>query len=335
MDGSEHVVPVPSSRPEDTTSEAFRAWREALWEQHPVVIWNAEFLLPTPPLTEVAKLVSEDIYYGRSGTGFWGETRFGKSSAIRYLIARVRETFQQVSVLRITADLRTRPTDTGFYGDLLDTAGFPLKKGRTASDRRQQVKSVYLSLGRNGDGRRLIVFVDEAQNWSEAEWTWLKTIQIHLAENLISMVVISFGQEQLVQRQNALKESGRKDLTERFLRRMHRFRGIDDAPALGKVLALFDSTLFPMEGGVPFTEFFFPLAFKSGFRFAQESRRCVDAFLGLRGQQEIGMEWIALACKYFLTEYSEEDRSGWTGDADHWRRAVRFSDWGNDDDSDA
>lgn len=335
MDGSEHAVPVPPIRPDDTTSEAFRAWRDGLWEQHPVVVWNAAFVLPTPPLDEVANLVAEDIYYGRSGTAFWGQTRFGKSSAIRYLVARVRETFKQVNILQITADFRTRPTDAGFYGDLLDIANFPLKKGRTASDRRQQAKGVYLSLGRNGDCRRLIVFVDEAQNWSEAEWTWLKTIQIHLAKNQISMVVISFGQEQLLHRRSALKESGRRDLTERFLRRMHQFRGIGDARAAAKILGLFDTTPFPIENGVPLTEFFFPLAFKSGFRFAQENQRCLDAFRELRGQQEVGMEWIALACKYFLTEYASEDRSGWAGDADHWRRAAAFSDWGegNDDDN--
>lgn len=330
MDGDERTASVV--RPGDTTSEDFRAWRDSMWEQHPVVTWNAEFLLPTPAIEEIGELVSSDIYLARSGTAYWAKTRFGKSHAIFYLINRIQETFNKVPIIRIDAKFNAQPSKLAFCHDLLKASHFALREARTGSGRGEQAMDLFLSIGKNGDGRRLVVFVDEAQNWSEAEWTWLKEMQVFLYANLILMVVIPFGQEQLLHRRTALKQSGRKDLIERFLSRCERFRGVVDVSDARRIMGSFDTTDFPLGSGVSLSEFFRPKAFHAGWRFAQECQRSIDAFLTAGGTQEIGMEWIALAWKYFLTEFSDEDQSGWAGTQAHWQKAVKFSGWGHDDD---
>lgn len=309
---------------------AFLSWRNTLWDGHPVVIWDRSFLLPTPALEENGEIVSSHIYAGRSGVGFKAKPRFGKSRAISYMVDRIRESFPKTAIIAAEAYFSTHPTDAGFYGSMLDAARFVLRKGRTATDRRKQVQDLYLTRAKGGDNRRLIVFVDEAQNWSEYEWTWLKAIQNHLTENGIAMVVVSFSQEQISERRDALILSGRTDLTDRFLRRIHKFRGVQTLEDFQMIFALFDTTRFPLPNGPSFSEFFFPEAFRAGWRFKNESELAHKAFSGSASSIEIGMEWVALAVKHFLTEFSEDDSPGFTGNEERWREAIAASDWGGD-----
>ena len=316
--------------------DAFIAWREEIWDLHPVVVWDRSFLLPTPVITESGKLVSSDVYNKRTGTGFVSPPRMGKTSCLLSMVESIREAFPATAVLFMEAYLSSNPTENAFYADMLKGAKFPLRHGRTGAERREQAKDLYLALGKDGDNRRVVLFVDEAQNWGECEWTWLKAVQTHLWRNGIALVVISFGQPQLIERRNSLIQTGRRDLTDRFLRRLRAFRAIRTLSDAEAIFKLFDETRFPESTGVSYSEFFFPQAFRAGWRFKHESKLALQAFIG-NGPKEkinIGMEWMALAIKHFLTEFTDCDSAGWKGTVEQWQEAVASSDWFDNDDID-
>jgi hypothetical protein len=49
----------------------------------------------------------------------------------------------------------------------------------------------------------------------------------------------------------------------------------------------------------------------------------------------VGMEWIGIILRHFLTEFGDQDSAGWCGRPEHWKEAVAASDAADPDETDA
>lgn len=312
------------------TLQSLLARQEELWPLHPVVMWDERFALPTPSLEEVAEIVSQSIYALRSGRGFFAAPRYGKSTAIRYLSKCIRETYPNVPVLILEAVPSLRPSESDFYGDLLDAAGYKLRPARIPRERRKQLVNLLWTLPKSRSERRIVLFIDEAQEYGEHHWGWLKAVQNQLVRAGVSLIVFPFGQLELEHERSALKASGRDDLVTRFMRRLYEFRGVASEDDLRSVMAIIDELgRFPRPNGWTFTQFFFPRAFGAGWRLGKEAPRAWQAICEAQlhhARGGVGMEWIGIMLRHFLTEFSDQDSAGWSGGPEHWRESVAASD---------
>lgn len=337
LDSASITLDLEGAEPELNTDvgapgslERLLAVRDALWASHPVVTWDERFALPTPTLDFVAKVVSSSIYSRRSGRGFCAPPRYGKSTAIRYLTESIRQAFPNVPVLVAEAAPSLRPSEGDFYGDLLDAAGYAMRPARVPRERRKQLVNLLWTLANTRGERRLVLFIDEAQEYGEYQWGWLKAVQNHLTRLGVSLIVFPFGQLELEHERSALSTVGRTDLVTRFMRSLVQFPGIKTDEDLEQVLAVFDELgRYPRKEGWTFSQFFFPKTFDAGWRLVNETSRAWQAITQLNLHRKpggVGMEWIGAMIRHFLTEYVDEDRAGWKGTSKHWEEALAASD---------
>jgi hypothetical protein len=319
------------------TLKRLLARQKGLWALHPVVRWEPTFFaIPTPALLKAAEIVNQSVFACRSGRAFHGSPSFGKTTAIRYMIRCINDAYPDIPVFFTECSHRKFTSELRFYADLLHGANYFGHKATVVDDRRDQVVNMYWSAVAGNKEQRIVLFLDESQNLTVDEWSWLKTIQNRLRRERVHLIVIPWGQNELVHERTAMIACGRMDLVKRFLRKTIRFEGIGDVDALRSVMCVLDEEgRYPTPNGWTFSQFFFPRAFDSGWRLASEADRAWTAFERVRvatGQSDVAMEWISIAIRHFLLEFSMDDRAGWCGGDEQWKLAVEATDMAEDDD---
>ena len=312
-----------------TDVETFIEQRKQLWDLHPVVPWNCEFVLPTPSIIAASDEISNSVFLNRSGSGFAAPPRVGKTRAIKYLAARVREVFGKAPVICLEASHNLRSSEVNFFGDLLTAADYLSIKIKNGKDRRNLVVNLYFTMAAVDDNHRFVIFIDEAQNFTFNEWAWLKEVQNLLQEKGIELIVIPFGQKELEHVRSALICAGRTDLQLRFLRRISVFKGIASEKDVSDVFQIFDYSRWPKDIGPFYSEFFFPRAYRAGWRLEKEASTAWKAFWpgGAPKGAEVGMDFLAAALRFFLTEISAHDSVTWCGSTTIWAQAVAAAGW--------
>ena len=303
--------------------------RETLFKQHPVVVWDDLFAVPTPELIRQSEIVSLSVSRGQGGRAFAGEPRAGKSRFVGYVTRCLREhaDFSHLPIFCFNATYSTRPSELDFYGELLSATGYRMTKLRPAKERQNQcINHLLQAAARSGD-RRIVLFVDEAQVWS-LEWTWLKGVDTALATHNVKLIVIPVAQPELAHVKTTLVQANRQDLAARYLRRIVPFRAVDGERKLKEIFASFDRIQYPVDNGCALSEFFFPRAFNAKWRFAGEAPKAWSALCnaGLRSEtQTFGMEAVAFAIQHFFIEFFELDCVGFEGTQAQWDEAAEVA----------
>jgi hypothetical protein len=186
---------------------------------------------------------------------------------------------------------------------------------------------------RNVGGDRFVIFVDEGQNWSELELTWLRDVTNQLDKESINVLVVMFGDQSLQRLRNELVAKGRHDLLGRFFLRLVEFPGLRGVDELRMVLAIYDSAdkyEYPLGSGISYSRFFLPRAFENGWRLASEAESMWAEFVSAGGRnnfevKEVGMHWVGLSVRQILFSLHAEDRPGFVATSRQWAAAVRSS----------
>lgn len=323
------VVASPSDAVADRIA-LVTALRESLFKQHPVVVWDDLFAVPTPELIRQSDIVSLSVSRGQGGRGFAGDPRAGKSRFVGYVTRCLRDhpDFCHLPIFCFNATYSTRPSELDFYGELLAATGYRLTKLRPAKERQGQCINHLLQAAQRCGDRRIVLFVDEAQVWSLLEWTWLKGVDTALAGQNVKLIVIPVAQPELAHVKTTMIQAHRQDLAARYLRRIVPFRAVDRESKLRKIFEAFDRIQYPLDAGCALSEFFFPRAFNAQWRFASEAGAAWRALCnaGLAGEvQSFGMEAVAFAIQHFFVEFFELDRVGFQGTQPQWEEAAEVA----------
>lgn len=316
-----------------TSSDTPRAPRPSasdlrLLSSHPVVCNRAR--LPTPSIQRAYAEIAESVAERDGGVSFVAFSRFGKTFAISVLADQLAEAFPDVPVLCTNATEHNLFSETTFYSELLQgCARAPVGQGKARELRNKLVRYMW-TLAESRGSDRIVLFVDEAQNWTEPELTALRDISNDLAlfANVVLLVNL-FGAPSLANTRAALLQAGRTDLVGRFMVRQYEFQGITsvyDFAATAKCYDEVEISMYPPGSGVSFSEFFMPLAFRDGWRLEHETPLVWECFQQAArphgGVKQIGMKWIAVSIRRFLMDQSEWDRAGFRGDAKMWEEAI-------------
>lgn len=307
--------------------------REEAFIAHPIVTDKAKF--PTPSIKSAFDVIRNAIIQRDPGIAFTADPRFGKTYAIDVLEQFIPESFPEIPIFRSNAKQHQRPSEKALYNDILQDFGFDSTGSGSAASRRNQIVNLMISASQAMNSDRILLFVDEAQNWHENELTWVRDISNDLALSEIRLITAMFAHPELRTIRNTLLKR-RTDLIGRFLVRPHVFRGVQALDQIKEIFSLVDdpdSSSYPIGSGISYSLFFLPNEFdKLGWRLANEATPCWNAFVKqmqkFGGHYEIGMRWLIAALRTWLLSHWEYEHGELPRDMDLWDKAVECSDFG-------
>jgi len=331
--------PTDAAREADAALESLRRGalepgetRDHLYENHPLT--KNEVAVATPPLKAAYEVIQDVVVHRDSGTCLLAAFRVGKTTAIEAAVLELTRTFPNLPVGIAFAKAHDAFTQGVYFSDLLQDFGHAGALRGTAQEKRLRVLNMFITQARQFGSDRYLLLVDEGQNWGEAQLTWLRDLANDLQAKQVRLITVTFGQttEMLALRERLLSRA-RTDLIGRFLLTPREFHGIRNLEELYETLAAYDDpnqSEYPLQSGISYTEFFMPMAWKSGWRLAKEAGamwtelRAVAARKN-QSQCNIGMNWIGGAIRNFLFSQLPHDGAGFAGTPELWAHAVQAS----------
>lgn len=282
----------------------------------------------TQSIKESFLIISAVIKFKRPGCAFSAKFRSGKSTALLMIKEQLPTVMPQVAYGLISAKDHDAVTERVFWGDNLIARG--LVTDGTAQERQNRLRAAIISACIQAGGKHFCLLIDEAQNWGNREYTFLRDLTNQLRDqDGYTVTTIAFGDPRLDETSSTFREK-RKDLWARFLMKLHPFYGIRNFGDLEYFLAEHDSAKrceYPAGSGISFTEFFLPSAYESGWRLKSQAQCVWDAFTRAAAKVncqviDIGMQWVGEAVIHFLITQMSNDVPGFVASSESWDEAV-------------
>jgi hypothetical protein len=283
---------------------------------HPAMLQS--YILATPSINEAYKHVSRCIRTRIPGSLVYAVTRYGKSYFIKYAMAMIAQDFPGIVALSFGCVKRRKPSESGFFSLLLESAGHAKCTG-SVSDKRGRFQHKLLDLLKKSKQRRLVLFADEAQKLELEEYEWLREVHDELERKGSRTTTFLVGQPKLVNRKNSFRTSGEAQIVARFMIEEARFHGLRSRNDVQVCLRGYDTSIFPVGSEWSFTRFFVPKAWSAGYRLencATDVWSCfheVHKELGVPTGFEIPMTYFARSVEHLLTDIAP--------DVDDWAAA--------------
>lgn len=282
---------------------------------HPLL--RQDYTVFTPPISRIFDQLREWIDSRTTGAYVYGRSRIGKTRAVRdWFPSMIKEHYgDRVTVLRCVHTQSPTTSQNQFIRALAQGACIPFKATTRGGPLETDIGNVVTDLGLRTAYRQVVLLVDEAQYLTEREFHVLCNVQNRADEARVKLTVFTIGTQQMNQSQRVFAMGGNLHLATRFLARHARFPGIASVAELRFVLRSYDeSTEWPAESKQSFTAYFFPEAFKQGFRIAH----CATELWGLyqelapsalSARLEVPMEHVVSPIEWIFRTAATDDGS--------------------------
>jgi hypothetical protein len=178
-------------------------------------------------------------------------------------------------------------------------------------DKRRRLFEYLLSIADQHPHKRLLIFLDEAQNLQDQHYLWLIDLYNDLDGARIRPTFIMVGQRELAYRHNAMIHAKRYQIIGRFMVNTHQFRGLTSSHDIEVCLHGYDdNTEYPRNSGWSFTRFYFPIAYAHGWRIVSQADTIWQAFIEVKmkekipGDSELPMQFFASTVEYIFRKHS-------------------------------
>lgn len=304
--------------------------RDQAFTIHPVVTDKAK--MPTPAVKEAFEIIRGVIVHYEPSACFAAESRFGKTYGIDVLRQTLPQSFPGLPMFSVAAKEHDRPSERSLYTDLLLDCRHGAADSGTATARRSRLLNMWIATAQASNSDRLLLFVDEAQNWGEDDYTRLRDLSNDLAAREVRLIVVLFAHPSILVIRTSLLGQRRTDLIGRFMLRPAAFRGVSSLADLAQVAKCYDDpevSEFPAGTGISYSRFFLPRAYEEGWRLEKEAGRCWAAFSNVAakhgGNYQLGMQWVTSAIREFLYCHWRAEHGDPADAGDIWDEAVSAS----------
>ena len=227
---------------------------------------SIQYTIPTKSILDLQCKVEEWISMNDCGAIIYGESRVGKTRAIRYISTHLREKYSlqlPIYTFNATDHVSTQKT---FYASLLTAIGHEDPHKGTAVQMRQRLVNRIIVNALDTKYRRAILFIDEAYLLSDKEYMWLIDIYNELNLQDILFTVFLFGTKELKCQKTQYIASGKKQIVLRFMVNEFEFTGITNQKDAAICLSSIDKPIYIQGNNQKFilSELFFPLAYNDG-----------------------------------------------------------------------
>lgn len=262
----------------------------------------------TPPLREALLEFESRMAKGQAGMTVYGMPDTGKSTMMAYLYERISGSGSAVVYRTEMASSST--SDRQLMRELAsDTGTNPMFPSLTPKE--AFVRGAQVSCERLGTPRVLLM-IDEAQMLSLQHLELLRGVFASLTSAGLAPFAALFAQPEIAKKRWSLKEVGDVSLVNRFLGRLHRFRGLR-RDEFKDVMTMFDSNRWPADGQT-YTEYFAPAFWSRGERLANWAHHFALEFGELcrawdRDPDDLPVSYLNEAIHTFLSGVADRPRT--------------------------
>lgn len=290
---------------------------------------SIQYTIPTKSILDLQNKVEEWISMNDCGAIIFGESRTGKTRAIRYISMHLKEKYSsQLPVYTFTATDHV-PTQKTFYASLLATIGHEEPHKGTAVQMRQRLVNRIIVNALDTKYRRAILFVDEAYLLSDKEYLWLIDIYNELNLQDILFTVFLFGTSELKQQKKGYIAAGKKQIVLRFMVNEFEFKGITNLREAAICMASVDKPFRPTgwKDDVILSKFFFPLAYEDGIKLSAYAEELWNAFEIVKHENNIQTDQILMkhfmdAILYCMKRYGVFGNGIYQPTLEEWKQSI-------------
>ena len=242
---------------------------------HPV--FRSGTVIPTEPINELYQMVRQLVFVRETGCCFTAHSGVGKTRALMMLEHLVRRRMPEVLVIPHNTWNHQVVSIRAFYKHFLAAIGHPDLRGETFDLRHRLIRRL-VDMARANKSPVVLLLIDEANAMRIDDFLFLKDVYNELDKDGIQLITVMMGQEPDFGDVLALlRERGRLDLISRFARRKMIFRAFSKEEDFRGLFRHFDTSIYPMEGGLTWVQHFMPAAWEKGFRLADQVGTFLDA----------------------------------------------------------
>lgn len=298
-------------------------WRKSQLLNHPVFKQNMIGCFWTGPVEQLFQQVSRFMIL-RQSAYVEGATGTGKSTAMGLVIRRLSALFNEMPFVNFNGQADGALSERATLKEFLTVLQHEKTSGET-SDLRTRVRRRLEERGVNSSSGMIVLWVDEAQALSVTDFLFLRDVQNGLRKVEVDLIVFLTGEEPFLHRRiEDAKWDASRAVADRFAmkRLLLRGYGLDDVRHL---FAQVDTAEWPDASGITWTQFFFPKAFETGFRFQSQALACISALESAKLLSHDGTcqpRLLKLVFQRFFLDHTREDKEEFTAPADAWLEAV-------------
>jgi hypothetical protein len=299
------------------------------FDHHPVV--EQKYIVPTPSIEEMYLRVKKLIRLRTPGGIIFAHPRFGKTYGVRYVMQVLKEDYPKAVILNFGCQKKKSRSEDAFFSVLLEAAGHSGALTGSITKKRSKLNDRIMELVDRSGHNWFVMFADEAQRLDVMEYEWLRDVHDELERRGVRMITLLVGQPQLLNQKSALRVSRQTQIVARFMIDEMQFRGIISADDMATCLAGYDDACFPAQSDWPYTRFFLPAAYSTGFRLVDQAATLWSIFLEAHREArfeyalEIPMQYFARSVEIALLENAEHDDYNFVLTAAMWSHAVAES----------
>lgn len=290
---------------------------------------SIHYTIPTKSILDLQVKVEEWISMNDCGAIVYGESRAGKTRAIRYISDHLKEKYStQLPVYTFTATDHV-PTQKTFYASLLTALGHEEPHKGTAVQMRQRLVNRIIINALDTKYRRAVLFIDEAYLLSDKEYLWLIDIYNELNLQDILFTVFLFGTKELKQQKNSYISAGKKQIVLRFMVNEFEFKGITNLREATICMSSVDKPFKPsgFEEDIILSKLFFPNSYKDGFKLTAYSKDLWNAFEEIKKENNINtnqilMKYFMDAIIYCLKKYGIFGKGIYQPSLEEWKQSI-------------
>lgn len=289
-----------------------------------------QFNIATQTIINLQMQVEKWMKYGNTGAIIYGKPRTGKTRAILYITKELRDKYGPELPIYVYNVTSHAASDKRFYQELLLTIGHPeFEKGTTTVLKTRLLNSLVASAA-GTKSKKVVLFIDEAQNMSINDFEWLMDIYNNLNLWDIHMISFLFGSQELKSLKSAMIMAQKRQIVGRFMVDEFDFKGIMGARDIAVTLLNFDNPISISGKRMVLTQIYFPDAYADGNRISTCASDIIDAFTKVMQEYsiliaDIPMQYYMSALKYCLCEYGKCGKSIYFPDKEAWMDAVKNS----------
>ncbi len=291
---------------------------------HPVE--TGKYLLATNMIFDLYRKICLWIDNRTPGAMFYGRPRLGKTKAIEYIKLILPQKFgSNIQIFHVTSRKHKTVNEDKFFSHFLNQVGHNITTQGPAYAKRERLTNYLIDKVDSSGQNKLIIFVDEAQLFTDLEYEWLMDIHNELNRFDINMTFILVGQEELKFQRTAFLEAKKSQIIGRFMVNEYQFKGAENAVDIKNCLIGYDHAEFPINSGWSYTKYYFPEAYTAGHKLEECADELFEVYVETRREFNLMRKKFDIPMQYLKSTIENALRIfGANGDNLFW---LTKSDW--------
>ncbi len=298
---------------------------------HPVE--TGFYLIATNMIYKLHREICMWIDNRTPGAMFYGRPRLGKTKAIEYINLILPAKYGPNIVIFHVSSLKHKSiSEEVFFTHFLKQVKHKQAIPGKAYAKRDRLINYLIEKVESSGQNKLIIFIDDAQRYSELEYEWLMDIYNEIKRFDINTTFILVGQKELKEQRTAFLHARKAQIIGRFMVNEYEFKGAINSNDIKNCLIGYDIAEYPQNSGWTYTKYFFPQAYMEGHRLEECADEIYDVLVNIRRESnllrknfDIPMQYLINTIEYALRHFGANSDNFYWLSKHHWNEAIEKS----------